>query len=150
MPGVDLSVGGWYGWYFRPYGRAKMWRLIAPNGETFSPGEILEIRPLQLDVSYLKMRVNQLKAIARPSISPGDFQSLTHAVNVLQEFLGVFSSLGGYPVNVGRGSHTPLYAVETNQAVSNKGGSHAVTIPSAGVDQRPHTQLGPGKLVRNR
>lgn len=134
MPGIDLSVGRWDGWYFGSYGRAKVWRLISPNGENFSPGEILELRPLQLDVNYLTMRVNQLKTIARPALSPDDFHSLSCAVATLQDFLSVFASLGGYPVNVGRRAHVPLYAVETNQSVSNEGGSHPVTIPSAGVD----------------
>ena len=104
--GIDLSVGGWDGWYFSQYGRAKQWRLIAPGGENYLPGEIMELRALQLNVDYLSLRVKQLKAIARPALSPDDFRSLSLAVATLEDFLGVFASLGGYPMNNGR--RTPI------------------------------------------
>lgn len=149
MPGIDLSVGGWDGWYFGSYGRAKMWRLIAPNEETYVPAEIMELRPLQLDVNYLNLRIKQLKAIARPALSPDDFHSLTCAVATLQDFLSLFASIGSYTVNHSRRAHVPLYAVETDRPVGDEGRRHPVTVPGTSVDQGSHAQLGPGKLVRN-
>lgn len=119
MPGIDLSVGGWDGWYFGSYGRARAWRLLAPDGQHFQPAEVLSVRELMLDKDYLSMRVNQLKAIARPALSADDFRSLSCAVATLQDFLGVFASLGGYPVDNSRRSHRSLDFGVFNQAVGD-------------------------------
>lgn len=142
MSGIDLSVGGWDGWYFGSYGRAKVWRLISPDGQTFIPAEILSVRGLVLDNDYLSLRVKQLQAIARPALSAEDFRSISCAISALQDFLGLFASLGGYKVHTGRGAHTPLNTVQCNQALGDQGRHNAVAIPCAGMDQRPHSELG--------
>lgn len=149
MSGIDLSVGGWEGWYFGNYGRAKMWRLLAPDGQHFQPGEVLSIRELMLDKDYLSMRVNQLKNIARPALSPDDYRSLSCAVATLQDFLSVFASLGGYPVNVNRRARSAVNPVENDHSIDHEGRHHSVTVPSARVNERPNAQLGAGELVGN-
>lgn len=143
MPGIDLSVGGWNGWYFGSYGRAKVWRLMAPDGQIFIPSEVLSLRTLTLDNDFLATRVRQLQAIARPAISADDFRAISCAVSTLQEFLSLFSALGGNKMHTGRGAHASLYAVQGNQAIGYQGRNHAVTVPSAGVYQGSHAELGP-------
>lgn len=149
MPGIDLSVGGWDGWYFGSYGRAKAWRLLAPDGQHFQPGEVLSIRELILDKDYLSMRVNQLKAIARPALSADDYRSLSCAVATLQDFLSVFASLGGYPVNVNRRTRPTVNPVENEHSIGHEGRYHTVAVPSARMNEWPDAQLGAGELVGN-
>lgn len=121
MSRLDLSVGGWDGWYFGRYGRAKIWRLQAPDGQHFQPAEVLALRELILDKDYLSLRVNQLKAIARPALSRDDFHSLSCAVATLQDFLSVFASLGGYPIDNGRRPHRALDLCGVDQAIGDEG-----------------------------
>ena len=58
-----LGHGGesWNGWRFGPYGRAREWRLIAPDGETFTAGDIQSLRGFMLDVDFLRGRVQALQ-----------------------------------------------------------------------------------------
>ena len=63
MKPVDLSRGGesWSGWTFGPWGRAKEWRLHAPDGASYDVCEIAELRARALDLDYLQVRVRQLE-----------------------------------------------------------------------------------------
>lgn len=60
---LDLSHGGesWSGWTFGPWGRAKEWRLHAPDGASYDACEIAELRARALDLDYLQTRVRQLE-----------------------------------------------------------------------------------------
>lgn len=117
MSRIDLSIGGWDGWCFSSYGRAKTWRLISPSKETYSPSEILELRNLHVDLNYLGIRVKQLQAISRPALSTDDIGALEAAVAVLQGFIAMFTSAGGYTVNSGRWPHRAFNLSNLNQTV---------------------------------
>lgn len=66
---VDLSIGGpaWDGWTFGPWGKARDWRLHAPDGNSFDACEIAELRRALLDVDYLQVQVK----ILREKLEPG-------------------------------------------------------------------------------
>ena len=89
MPFVDMSIGGWDGWRFGGYGKAKQWRIHAPTGECFIPTEILNIRANQLDLDYLRLRIKRLEATKGLTLSPDDV-SVIHALQRLVERLSVF------------------------------------------------------------
>lgn len=86
---IDMSIGGWDGWYFGRYGRAKQWRIHAPTGECFIPTEILNIRATLLDLDYLRLRIRRLEAQKGLTLSPDDV-SVIHALQRLVERLSVF------------------------------------------------------------
>ena len=60
---IPLDVGGdsWTGWRFGCWGKAKEWRLTSPAGETFTAGELKQLRGLIVDVDYLRGRVHELQ-----------------------------------------------------------------------------------------
>lgn len=88
-PFIDLSIGGWDGWRFGRYGKAKQWRIHAPTGECFIPTEILNIRASQLDLDYLRLRIKRLEATKGLTLSPDDI-TVIHALQRLVERLSVF------------------------------------------------------------
>ena len=61
---IALDIGGdtWVGWHFGPWGRAREWRLCSPTGETFTAGDVADLRALMLDVNYLKTQNRELTA----------------------------------------------------------------------------------------
>lgn len=63
---ITLATGGpsWTGWTFGPWGRAREWFLLAPDGSRYSAGEICELAGLMLDVDWLRHRVRELEAQA--------------------------------------------------------------------------------------
>lgn len=63
---VDLSIGGstWAGWHFGKFGRAREWRLHAPNGCDYQASEILNLRALLLDANFYRQRVIALQDYA--------------------------------------------------------------------------------------
>jgi hypothetical protein len=65
---IDLSAGGedWEGWYLGPWGRAKVWRLHAPDGASYHTCEIEEVRKLALEVGYLQTRIKELESLLTP------------------------------------------------------------------------------------
>lgn len=65
---LDLSIGGqsWDGWHFGPWGRAREWRLHAPDGAHYTAGEVGTVRAQALDIDYLQRRVRELADIAAP------------------------------------------------------------------------------------
>lgn len=88
MAMVDLSVGGddWKGWWLSRYGRCKDARLIAPTGEVFCAGEIVESRRLLGDLDYLQQRIKLLESmLAKTSVylSPAELQALQVAAQIL-------------------------------------------------------------------
>lgn len=62
MEPVDLSQGGesWKGWKFGQWGRAREWRLHAPDGALYTAGELHGLHALQLDVDFLRLQVREL------------------------------------------------------------------------------------------
>lgn len=60
---MDLSRGGpsWVGWYFARFGRAREWRLHAPDGSSYTAGEIAAIRGNVLEIDYLRLRLRELE-----------------------------------------------------------------------------------------
>lgn len=60
---MDLAIGGpsWAGWKFAPFGRARDWRLHAPDGTTYDACEIAELRRMALDLDYLQVRCRDLE-----------------------------------------------------------------------------------------
>lgn len=83
---VALDIGGntWTGWTLGPYGQASDWRLISPHGEHFTSGDLSELRELQLDVDWLRLRVRELEAdAAKALISSDDAAVIAAALAVL-------------------------------------------------------------------
>lgn len=126
----DMARGGssWSGWTFGKYGRAKEWRLIAPTGETFSPGEVVELRELRLDVDYLRMRVRELEAQLEQQalyFTREQLEALRSAVAILDERLPRVSARRQLKVRklalVGRPTPGPLEAEPLAY--------HAATLP---------------------
>ena len=62
---IDLTPAGpeWAGWRLRRWGRSRACTLEAPDGQRFSPPEILSLRELMLDVDYLRMRIKDMESI---------------------------------------------------------------------------------------
>ncbi len=62
---VDLSGGGdsWNGWIFGPYGRAREFRLISPDGAAYTPGDLWDMRGHALNVDALRGQVRELEAL---------------------------------------------------------------------------------------
>ena len=90
---LDLSGGGpsWAGWSFAPYGKARDFRLIDPDGTNYSAGEIVEGRAHGLDVDYLRGRVRELEtqAIAAPlHLTPSEVLALRQAAAILERLPG--------------------------------------------------------------
>lgn len=87
-----MERGGpsWAGWSFAPWGRAKEWRLHAPDGASYSAEEIAELRRLVLDLDYLQVRCRELEAVARRApcrFSAAELELLASAAAVLQAAL---------------------------------------------------------------
>ena len=85
---IDLSLGGndWLGWEFGKYGKAKNWRLLAPNGAVYCAIEILELHRMALDLDYLQVQVKILRAQLEPGaihFSPYDAATLRAAAAIL-------------------------------------------------------------------
>lgn len=86
---VALDRGGatWAGWTFAPYGRATDWRLIAPDGTHYTAGDLAELKALQLDVDYLRLRVRELETTAQGvRLSPGEASAVSAALSVLEKY----------------------------------------------------------------
>gem|GEM_PF-5182562 len=60
---LDLAAydPAWRGWKLSSYGRSSISRLIAPDGTTFQPWEILALAGTGADLDYLRQRVRELE-----------------------------------------------------------------------------------------
>jgi hypothetical protein len=90
--GLALDRGGesWRGWRLAPYGRARDWRLRAPNGQTFEAGELAGLHALALDVDFLRTRVMELEGYSQGAslnLDPESLAILRRAVEVLDKAL---------------------------------------------------------------
>lgn len=61
MP-LDCGGDSWQGWIFGRYGRAREWRLIAPDGLTFTADELTSLPGLMADADYFRVRVRELES----------------------------------------------------------------------------------------
>lgn len=86
-PWFDLSqFPGWAGWFFGTYGRAREWRLHAPDGSHYVAAEVAELRYLILDVDYLRARVREVEAeieTARRRFTPAELATIRAAAALL-------------------------------------------------------------------
>lgn len=91
---LDLSRGGesWSGWRFGPWGKAKDWRLHAPDGASYDACEITELRAMALNLDYLQVRVRQLEERERELLaklerrfSASEIATLRAAAAILRE-----------------------------------------------------------------
>lgn len=90
---IDLSIGGdtWTGWRFGPYGRARDWRLHAPDGAIYTAGDVGELHALQLDVGWLHTRVRTLEAQSSMTawrLGTDDLHTLRAAADILGKLPG--------------------------------------------------------------
>lgn len=53
---IELSIGGpsWAGWRFGSWGKARDWRILAPDGANFQAAELAALPGLRADVGYLQ------------------------------------------------------------------------------------------------
>lgn len=83
-----MKRGGasWEGWHFGPYGRARDWRLIAPDTTVYTPGEIQAYHREALELDYMISRCRQLEALlaAKPvGLTPRERHILQQAAAIL-------------------------------------------------------------------
>lgn len=90
MSRIDMSIGGWVGWYYGPWGKAKVWRIHAPNGEMFIPGELLSIRENQANIGVLSGQVARLRSMQLP-LTRDDFLTVEAAYFILQGLLTMYA-----------------------------------------------------------
>lgn len=90
MKKIDMSVGGWDGWCYASWGRAKKWRIYAPNGESFYPDELLSVRQNERDIGYLQSQIKRLRAMQLP-VTRDDFMTVEAAYFILQGLLTMYS-----------------------------------------------------------
>ena len=91
---IDLERLGWPGWTLGPYGRARDWRLFAPDGSHYTAGEITGLRGMALDVDYLRGRVHEMQGQIDAHachFSDGDLQALRTAMAILARRLPAFT-----------------------------------------------------------
>jgi hypothetical protein len=89
---LPLDRGGesWKGWRLGPYGRAREWRLVTPAGETFTAGDLMQLRGLIVDVDHLRGRVHELQGQVEAHachFSLADLTALHAAIAVLDRAL---------------------------------------------------------------
>lgn len=85
---IRLDSGGaaWRGWSLSPFGKAKDFRLITPHGETYTAGDLIQLRGLMLDVDFLRGRVHELQGKIEAHachFAPSDVAVLHAAIAVL-------------------------------------------------------------------
>lgn len=53
---IDLAIGGdsWAGWRFGSWGKARDWRILAPDGTTLQAAELAALPQQVADLAYLQ------------------------------------------------------------------------------------------------
>lgn len=89
IAGGDLLWAGpeWEGWQLRRWGKSKRYTLQAPNGQRFTPREIMELPRLMLDVDYLRARLRNLEDSTACQFSAADARTLREAMRILEREL---------------------------------------------------------------
>jgi hypothetical protein len=89
---IDISNAGpdWNGWTFGPYGNAKSFRLVTPNGEALTAAEIAATRRDALELGFLigktRRQESELERL-RNWISPEDAATIRAALAIIDSFL---------------------------------------------------------------
>jgi len=52
---------GWEDWTVGPHGKSKHWRLFSPDGQSFTPEEVLELTPRLLDLDFWQVKAKELE-----------------------------------------------------------------------------------------
>jgi len=91
---VALGQGGpsWEGWSFAPYGRASEFRLIDPDGTTYTAGEIRELARVAVELDYLRQQLRERADHdnkASISLIPDELQTVSAATDILARVLPV-------------------------------------------------------------
>lgn len=84
---LDCGGPSWVDWRFSPFGRAKEWRLHAPDGASYHACEILELRRMALDLDYLQVRCRELGQLIAPgsvSFAASDAATLRAAAAIIE------------------------------------------------------------------
>lgn len=79
---------GWAGWTLGPYGKAREWRLFAPDGTHYTAQEVSGLRGMVLDLDFLRGQVRELREKVDGSavhFSADDLLALRLAVAVLDK-----------------------------------------------------------------
>jgi len=119
MSRVDMSIGGWDGWYYGPWGKARLWRIQAPTGDTFLPDEIIGCRGKDREISYLQSQINRLRAMQLP-ITHDDFLQVEAAYLILKGLLTMFSPEITNAVFERRPATRALHFASNYQAILNQ------------------------------
>ena len=116
---LDMKVGGWDGWLFAPYGKAKVWRLLAPNGDFFTPGDIITIRENAQNINTLSAQVARLRALQLP-LTHDDFLNVERAYFVLKGLLTMFSPAVTHTIFERRPAPRAFHLARNNQVVPSQ------------------------------
>jgi len=89
---VSLGQGGpsWEGWSFAPYGRATEYRLIDPDGTTYTAGEIRELTRVAVELDYLRQRLREhddQASSAAIHFTPDELRAVSAAADILARVL---------------------------------------------------------------
>jgi len=82
--------GCWVGWKIQKRGKSKDESLIAPDGSYYSPGEILEILQMTLNLDYLQVenkRLKQLVAAHAIHLTPDEVVTLQETAAIIEATL---------------------------------------------------------------
>lgn len=83
---LDGAGHGWRGWRLGPHGHSGDFWLIAPDGTKYSPGEILELRQLELDTDFQRVRIKELENLTASGsvhFNSGDAATLRAAAAII-------------------------------------------------------------------
>lgn len=89
---IDLSQGGasWAGWTFGRWGKARDWRLVAPDDSNYTAAEVWELRALLVDLDFYRVRVRELELLTQKTacyFSDEDAAVVRAAVRILGAIL---------------------------------------------------------------
>ena len=82
--------GAWAGWTIKRIGRRKAESLLAPDGSTYCPEEILELRRVWMDLDYFQVETKRLRMLVEAHalhITPGQIEILQRAQRVIGDLL---------------------------------------------------------------
>lgn len=91
LDGYPLHLpGAWRGWSIQRIGRRKAESLLAPDGSTYSPGEIIELRRVWMDLDYFQVETARLRLLIEAHalhITPDQIAILQRAQHVIGDLL---------------------------------------------------------------
>lgn len=165
---IDLAMAGkdWEGWYVGPWGRAKCWKLHAPDGAAYYPGEVAEVYKLAREVDYLQTVVRQLRERLAPgavALTPEVAMALRVAAELIIEAVPRISRAArrraaadladqvdgqGAPPDLAFQDLAPGTAVGSRVLNVSPGGRIPETVPAPRAPARP-SQYSPCRRARS-